>query len=85
MGQLEDRANEKYKDLQEEYKKLDLIVRSVPRCGKDDYLVKFIACLRKSSDEEGGMKSHVELADSMEAEYQSLMEKAERSKSFRDR
>ena len=80
-----DRTNEKYTDLLENYKKLDLIVRSVPKCGKDDYLVRFIACLRNSSEEDGGMGSHVELADSMEAEYRSLMERAELSESYRNR
>lgn len=48
-------------------KKRDIIIQSVPRSGQPGYVLKFIKCLRDSSEEAG--QAHEQLADSMEADY----------------
>ena len=50
---------------------IDDIITHLPKCGKDDYLRKFIECLRKS--EEGTGSAHSELAESLEDAYTAQM------------
>ena len=50
-----------------EVKKLDIIIGSVPRSGHPDYVLKFIKCLRDSSQEAG--QAHEQLADLLEVAY----------------
>ncbi len=69
---ISERAEEKYTDPKcFEYQKIDLLVSAVPLRGHDDYLVKFIKCLRSSADDAGN--AHCELADHLERELSEML------------
>ena len=81
---ISDRVVEKYSDLKcLDYQKKDLLISSIPNSGNDDYLARFIKCLRSSSTDDGGMRAHEELAKSMEEEFNELMERVVLSESYR--
>ena len=81
---ISDRVVERYSDIKcLDYQKKDLIINSVPKCGFDNYLAKFIKCLRTSSIDDGGMRAHEELAKSMEEEFNDLMQRTLLSESYR--
>ena len=69
---ISDRAGKKYTDPKcFDYQKIDLLVTAVPMCGHDDYLVKFVWCLRSSAADAGD--AHNELADLLESEYKDML------------
>ena len=81
---ISDRVADKCSDVKcFDYQKKDLIINSVPKCGCDDYLARFIKCLKSSTANEGGMEAHKELAKSMEDEFTELMERVVLSESYR--
>lgn len=58
---------ERYANAHSESDKKDILVNCVPECQHDNYLKRFIRCLRKSVKEAGA--AHEELADLLEEEY----------------
>lgn len=51
-----------------EQEKIDTIFASLMKCNKDNYLMEFIDCLKRS--EYGTGEGHLELAQSLEAAYE---------------
>ena len=54
---------------------IDDIITHLPKCGKEDYLMEFIKCLRES--EEGTGSAHLELAQSLDDAYTTKLKEPE--------
>ncbi len=54
-----------------DYQRKDLLVSAIPQCDHDNYLNKFIGCLRNSVEEAGD--AHRELADQLEEDFQEML------------
>lgn len=57
-------------DKTTQQERIDAIITHVPECGKDDYLDKFIECLRDSEADAGD--AHSELAETLQTAYTKL-------------
>ena len=64
---LTDDAAERYVNAQSESEQKEILVDCVPKSRHDDYLNRFIRCLKESEKEAG--KEHKDLADLLEREY----------------
>lgn len=55
-----------------EQARIDVIVDNLTKCNKENYLLEFIDCLKRSAD--GTRDGHPELAESLEAAYKAEAE-----------
>ena len=63
-------AQEAYVDITIKPDKRNLIIDSIPKCEQDDYLVRFIECLKNTYEEAG--PAHEELVKLLERDYEAM-------------